>query len=357
MLSTRVLYYPTIDIHDEDWLKTAYLFWDSISTIVPNSMVTCAYKNNTTRYLSEVGYIKPIVVNPNSAYLKPLIRIVKNISRTEVGLKFLTQKIPENIEANPYSDERSQFYLHHEKLPLEVQELLSDKIGRDGWVRVSENFADFYMMLLANKIANQKSLETLTPYIPYNEFYTNFNVNNYRQSFSSVNSHAQRIGRCMLTRLIIDGITINPLTSIDDLHSFKEKHYYELMRFRDGFSELAKMELPPDITIEGLQQMAKDIYENKFSTSYLELQKSLKGFGISFLLGGAGTLAFSGISTIFNQLLSGLSGPLQFAIGAGATFAYKCYNTIKDNQRVKNRHKMSYLLSIDREIGRVNSKY
>lgn len=50
-------------------------------------------------------------------------------------------------------DERSQFYLHHEKLPFEIQQLIADKLGDDGWARVSDNFANYYMTLLANAIA------------------------------------------------------------------------------------------------------------------------------------------------------------------------------------------------------------
>lgn len=38
MSFTKALYYPTIDILNEDWLKTAVLFWDEINTIVPESM-------------------------------------------------------------------------------------------------------------------------------------------------------------------------------------------------------------------------------------------------------------------------------------------------------------------------------
>ena len=32
------LYYPFIEISNEPWLKTACLYWDSISTIVPSKM-------------------------------------------------------------------------------------------------------------------------------------------------------------------------------------------------------------------------------------------------------------------------------------------------------------------------------
>lgn len=50
------LYYPTIDIQDEGWLKTALLFWDGIRTIVPESLVDMAYENNTTRFLKSEGF-------------------------------------------------------------------------------------------------------------------------------------------------------------------------------------------------------------------------------------------------------------------------------------------------------------
>ena len=35
MMFSRALYYPTIDIKNGRWLKSAALFWDSIETIVP----------------------------------------------------------------------------------------------------------------------------------------------------------------------------------------------------------------------------------------------------------------------------------------------------------------------------------
>lgn len=33
----NALYYPSIDITNINWLKTAVLFWDSVSIIVPES--------------------------------------------------------------------------------------------------------------------------------------------------------------------------------------------------------------------------------------------------------------------------------------------------------------------------------
>ncbi len=250
------------------------------------------------------------------------------------------------------SDERSQFYLHHEKLPLEVQELVADKIGRDGWARVSDNFANFYMTLLANRIASQKSLELLTPSFSLGNLVACFRAETYRQPYSLAYGDNENLGRSMLTKMVIDGITIDPLTSIDDLRIFKERYRSELLNFRKAFDDISKMELPPDITLEGLEQKVRDIYETRVLGAYRDLQESLNGFGIHFLVGGLGTIAFSDVSTCFNELLNGLEHPIQFTIGAGALLAYKGYKTVRENRDIKRKHKMSYMLAIERELGR-----
>jgi len=57
---SEALFYPTIDISDEEWLKNAYLFWNGIYTIVPESIAGNAYRNNTSSFLEDEGFLKPI---------------------------------------------------------------------------------------------------------------------------------------------------------------------------------------------------------------------------------------------------------------------------------------------------------
>lgn len=346
----KALYYPTIDIKDENWLKTAYLFWDGIYTIVPESMEGRVYNNPTTQYLEGEGYLQPILVNPEYSAVEELVQEVKKYAKTREGMACLNQRLPDDINSNPYDDTRSEFYLHHEKLPYNIQELVADKIGDDGWARVSENFASFYMTLLANKIANQESISLITSSSPCEKLSTNVSINKNRRFFSIAHTRPESIGRCMVTKMIIDGITINPLTSMDDLRIFKEKHKTELEHFRTGLDETSHMELPPDITMEGLEEMARWIYENKVKAAYQDLKDSLKGAGIHFTIGGAAAFAFTEVSAYFNELLSILSTPVKMAIGVGAALSYQGYQTIKDAKDVKRKHQMSYLLSIDREL-------
>jgi hypothetical protein len=44
------------------WLKTAVLFWDTLSTIVPEGL-NHPYSNPDTEYLCDIGVLRPITVN------------------------------------------------------------------------------------------------------------------------------------------------------------------------------------------------------------------------------------------------------------------------------------------------------
>ena len=61
----RALYYPTIDIHNDAWLKSAALFWDRIETIVPESEER-PYRRRSTRLLQDEGILFAHRVNPYS---------------------------------------------------------------------------------------------------------------------------------------------------------------------------------------------------------------------------------------------------------------------------------------------------
>ena len=350
MLFSKALFYPTIDIHNEEWLKTAYLFWDEISTIVPQSMVGTAYQNNTSQYLKDVEFLKPYVVNPDSNLVKSLVEPVKTYAKTAEGKECLMQRVHQNEYSNPYDDSRAEFYLHHEKLPFELQELIADKIGEDGWARVSENFADYYMTLLANKISNDQSLTLLTASSPLANLSTRYGVNHARQPFSIAGrTNKETVGQSMLINMVIDGIRINPLTSIEDLHLFKERHQQELRNFRNGFEDISKLNIPPDISEDGLRRYMRDIYENRFLGAYNDLKASLQGSRIGFVE-SIGGLAFTDISTNVMEAFTALPKHVECAIAAGAYFGLSLLKRIQVNNEIKRKHRMSYLLSIDREL-------
>lgn len=218
MVSSCALYYPTIDIYDEAWLKNAYLFWDGIRTIVPQSLEGKAYHNNTSQFLEGEGYLQPILVNPSEPVVRNLVSKVKRYANSKEGIACLNQEAFFNGESNPYSDDRAAFYLHSEKLPLVIQEMLEDKVGKDGWARVSDNFANFYMTLLANDIASKKSLTLLTGSSTLAGLTTKCIEDSVKRQFTVASMPPSATCQSLLIKMIIDGIRIDPKTS---LHRFK----------------------------------------------------------------------------------------------------------------------------------------
>jgi len=59
---SQALYYPWIDVSDEAWLKTALLYWDSVRTIVPES-INAPYSTDTGRTLQDAGFLVPLRVH------------------------------------------------------------------------------------------------------------------------------------------------------------------------------------------------------------------------------------------------------------------------------------------------------
>ena len=113
MAFTRALYYPTIDITNEKWLKTAILYWDEINTIVPSS-INKPYQKRATRYLADEGIIKPLFVNPDMDLIDSLKDDVLKYINSNKGYQVLFQ--PQKgraIHSQKVAREISQLYRIH----------------------------------------------------------------------------------------------------------------------------------------------------------------------------------------------------------------------------------------------------
>ncbi len=57
----QALFYPWIDIEDERWLKASLLYWDSVRTIVPES-IDAPYSTEIGKELASAGFLVPLRV-------------------------------------------------------------------------------------------------------------------------------------------------------------------------------------------------------------------------------------------------------------------------------------------------------
>jgi hypothetical protein len=355
---TKALYYPTIDIANEDWLKSAILFWDEIHTIVPESMSN-PYQHRSSRYLADEGLLKPVFVNPDRTFIRELSSDVLNYFNTNEGFQVLTQygnfgniihrdKLPRDVER--------LFYIHPEKFSYEIQHILERNLSRDGWYQVDNNFATFYMTLLANKICEDRGIALLSDNSMTSSLSDKARLDNQAaiQRDFDYYDRDDRISRLnlaqgLLTNLIIQGIRVGEDSSLDDIIAFKKRHQDELGLFRTNVSKLTQS-ISGTESNEALMQKIEDIYKDDFLPSYNNLKKSLSGSGIKWASDNFMKISLFSVGTTALSLFLGLTQPHALLAGIGVSLVTSriSYNQEK---RVRLRtNPYSYLLAASREV-------
>lgn len=357
---TKALYYPTIDIRDEDWLKTAVLFWDEINTIVPAS-IDNPYQQNSTQYLADEGILLPILVNPDSNTIKDLTTDTLNYLNTSEGFQLLTQgrdryatihrdKLPRNVS--------HIFDIYPEKLPYEIQNILRQNITKDRWYRVDFNFANFYMTLLANKLCEEKSIALLTDNTLISNFTDKVRLDNqiaikkrdYGFHYHKNNEKYIHLAQGMLINLIIEGIKIKSSSSLEDIVKFKQRYSDELGLFRTNIANLTQS-VSREKRIEAVRQEIEDIYKDEFLPAYNNLKKALNGSGIKWV--SDNIMKVSVISTGATALpmaLLGLALPQALIAGAGVSLITSLVSYNEEKKEKLRTNPYSYLLKVNRQI-------
>ena len=361
MAQTRALYYPTIDITNDNWLKTAVLYWDEINTIVPSS-ISSPYNEPSTQFLADEGVLKPIFVNSEMDVISDLADDVINYLNSNEGYQVLvhpdntylmhSQKLPNTISMIRH--------IHSSKLPIEIEIRLHHLLDSDGWLPVEKGFANFYMTLLANKLCEQHGIAPLTD-SPYTSNLCNFaRLDNQSKILPYYNDHRWRnpehhnrihqFAQGLLTDLSFSGVAISEETSLEDILKFKRSHQDELGAFRQNIEKLTK-NIPYDATISQARQYVKDIYTNEFKPSYNNLKKSLKGAGIKTFIDTLMKVSiFSTSATAIPAALLGLSIPTALLAGAGISLIASVINYNEGKKETLRNNPYSYLLALNNTL-------
>lgn len=342
MSYTKALYYPTIDIKDEDWLKNAILFWDEISTIVPES-VNLPYENRTSMVLKDEGILKPYIISANNPDIEKLEGKIKDFAANRDALHYFNHK--KTWGKNPYSDKRAGIYLHREKLPLRVQEMLEKKdlIDSEGWVHVSNNFANYYMTLLATAIAKRKHLCLLTGDSEDYDLSSSYDFSIEGINGFATESIKKSMGDMVMFRLVVGGFTVNPLTSIDDLLKYKRKRKDELALFRSELGNLTSSVNFQEVeSVEELKSVLEAKYQNDVLPALNDVKKTLSDAKVSWMdYLGQYITSFCLSANSFSDI-----GVGRLILGAGATLLPCLVRTFMKRRSIKRRNPYSYLLSL-----------
>ncbi len=359
MAYTRALYYPSIDVTNELWLKNALLYWDEINTIVPNS-IEHPYSQPTTQYLYDEGILKPIRVNSDMTLISEIAEDALRYLHTAEGFQVLNPITARNKrnqvqEESPFLARDLGFaYLYPEKMSGRLIAELSYYFDGNEPIAVNRLFANYYMTLLANKLCETYVLSPLTDDPEISNFGGLYRLDNvakiarFRGLYEGNRKHRETIllAQGALIDVCLKGITIRDSVSIDDILRFKREHQDELGFFRTNIEALTK-NIPQNVTIEQLQQYINDIYYNDFLPGYNNLKKSLDSSKIKWIAQNFMKVSFFSTSaTTLPTALLGLSVPTALFAGAAISIISSAILYNKEKQEILRDNPYSYLLSI-----------
>lgn len=224
-----ILYYPTIDVPNGSWLRHALLYWDEVSSIVPED-----YEGNLLNDLSpEVQFL---ISEGEFSPIRPedLMSHWENLQKFEseflgiVGNPLYNAFVQQNIygASKKNTEERHWSRIHRNKTSDSLfralaQKGLAKRHDDSDWYKFETNTALLYMSILAKHLAGvqKKSTVISTDYAVYEAL--NFRQGTREQGAPVVNFNLNK-----LLPVPIDNV---PFEKILD---FKRQRKDNLIRFR-----------------------------------------------------------------------------------------------------------------------------
>lgn len=338
---SQALFYPWIDIRDEAWLKTSLLYWDSVRTIVPES-INAPYSTETGRILQAAGFLMPLRVHSRMEEIRELTDDALTYLNTSEGGELLVTGMQDRrhlIHVDKLSTSLVRLPMFHQKFGHEILHFLSRRGAQShresDWLEVDEGFALFYMTLLASRLAERVGAALLTP-IPTAERLAlaarldaqlngvvpgGLNAESRRrwqeyEAFGPRRRMPRTLAPGLLAQLAIQRLAIAPETPIDRLLEFREQHRDELALFRTKIEQLASA-VDADLSTEALRQRVSGLYTNEIAPATANLKEALSGRRIRWLSEGLLKIAFLSAGSSTMLVAAGLAVPTALLAGAG----------------------------------------
>lgn len=145
-----LLHYPTIEFVDDTWVRACLCVWDKIYRIVPPSYIP--NDSDEVKLAIDEGLIENIRLQ------------TADLSQTADQFESFWENVP-FIPAGVEGYESVDVRLHPEKVDARIRPLLeslSKKINPDGWLNLSAEVANAYMLFLAETISRRRQIPKMT---------------------------------------------------------------------------------------------------------------------------------------------------------------------------------------------------
>jgi hypothetical protein len=277
-MERTLLYYPTIDIPNSDWLASALLYTDKVSSILPGDRHDDPKYSDAIKFLVDNGQYKPVFIkeilnkregeiwNLEHVFLENVYTILR---KKDIGKKSV--KMSSGGLSHVYSSKMTFVIEQH---------LISNKIGskKGETIEMDEELAFFYMGLLAQYVA-KISMDDLV--IPSTDQESHENI-----AFGLAKDKVEAFHFILKNCLPVPA----PDTTLEEIVALKMKRRSELIGFRQFLKkvqdEIGKASTPEEIreiqidtkeSIEkGLADLNKVIKDGKIKTIFSTFSSLIK---------------------------------------------------------------------------------
>lgn len=282
-MERTLLYYPTIELPREEWLRQALLYTEKVSSILPfkdhdHFPETVSYLNGKEQYTPV--YIEDIIQKNAYKY-----KLFENDFLSQIEDKRIIHASSEPRRRNNFNGIFREKMTAHLIFMLEKKGLISNQTQEQ--IFLDENIAIYYMAGLARFASTSLSDQFIIPSTDYKRF-SNLSFDSFAKTEKAYS-------------LIFDNCLPVPDSNVEisKIIDFKKSHSDELKKFRQFMKDLIK-----EIN------SANDDYELK---EYIKSAKEKIELEVNAL---SSALQKNRIKTIFNSLntLLGVENPKTFDI-------------------------------------------
>lgn len=336
----NVLYYPTIEFQDYEWLWGASLLWDRIYKIVPEGYEPDEPEN--VKILQEGGEIG-IPIDPQK-YTKEISReFIKRLKSKHWNAAALIHS--EDDDATQITR------LHESKVDEKLKSMLIAKgqaSSADNWLNIPTEFSSQYMTYLANSIAQKNSLQLVTDYSSAWTCSNYFRYDGKIEDFPFEDLDNQLAILVIRDFLPINIASINP----NDLLHFREKRQDQRQRFVSSIKTAIKK-----ISSCNDTQVIRDMIIDLKKDIELSLREYKKSADLLKIAGWSGiqTISFPVLTKIFTSISSLDPGTLTILSGLGiAIGAINGFRELTLKQKKMSKEcDYSYLIELRRKWKRM----
>ena len=340
--SDYVLYFPSIEFQNDNWVKSSLLYWDKIYRIVPEN-----YKPKDSKLILEAqekGLIRNIILDEKETETT-VDRFLKFIEKLEF--------LPAGLESDEYS------LVHEDKIDSRLYSPL-EKIynihNKNGWFKFPKELANSYIFYLATAVAKNRGGFSMSTDNPDNwvmsSFFTengNFNDNTYDRNADGYYSS-----------LILDSFIPADLSNVsmgsiveflDDEKEQKERFRSKVSNFTSSLSKCQNQETVSELIEDHLLEIENAKNDLKNSMTFMP---NLKSCFYTCLMTGI-PLATDALE----YFTGGSQDPFNYysmggLLTVGAVAAYDNFSQAKANKKQNNF--ASYLVDVDKNFALKNKK-